>query len=81
MAEMQSRVDLASAMRFDSLSLIAGCDTTVTGNVSTIGCTTITDLSARLKLVTVIVSTTVPGGRPDTITLRRGKPGRPVPTL
>jgi len=81
MGELQSRVDLAAAMRFDSLSLIVGCDTTTTGTVRIIGCTTVTDVSARLKDVRIIVSTNVPGGRPDTIDMRRGKPSRPIPTL
>lgn len=80
MGELQSRVDLAATMRFDSLSLIAGCDTTNTGNVRIIGCTTVTDISARLKDVRIVVSTNVPGGRPDTVNMRRGKPDRPVPT-
>ena len=79
MGVLQSKVDLAATISFDSLSLITGCDTTTTGNVKIIGCVTITSSSTRLKDVMVVVKTTVPTGRPDTVRLTRAKPRQTIP--
>lgn len=79
MAKLQDKVGLVSTVAYDSLSLVAGCDTTVSGTVRVIACITVTPSSARASDVRVVVGTTVPGGRPDTILLTRGKPRRPIP--
>lgn len=79
MSIMLSRVDRASTIEYDSLLTIAGCDTTQSGVVSLIGCTTVTDVTPRLRTVRIVAWTTVAGGRPDTITFQRGKERRPVP--
>jgi len=79
MSVMVGRVDRASTVDFDSLANVAGCDTTVSGNVLIIGCTTVTSLTPRLKGIRVIVKTTTPMARPDTISFERGKERRPIP--
>lgn len=79
MSVLQSKVDLAATVPFDSLSWIATCDTTTTGLTKIVGCTTVTSQSARLASIQIIVHTTVPGGRPDTINMQRGKPRIPIP--
>jgi prepilin-type N-terminal cleavage/methylation domain-containing protein len=79
MGMMQSKVDLATTMTFDSLSLIVGCDTTTTGNVQIIGCITITAQTSRQADLMVVVRTSVPGGRPDTLLMTRSKPRLPIP--
>lgn len=79
MARLLTKMDAASTTTFDSLSTIAVCDTTVSNLVKVIGCTRVTSLSARLDSIQVIVWTTLPGTRPDTINLQRSKAGRTVP--
>ena len=79
MAELVGRVDRASTVDFDSLSTIAGCDTTLSGNIKVIGCTAVTVVSPRLRDVRVIVRSTAPNARPDTISFMRGKERRPIP--
>lgn len=79
MSSMIGHVDRASTVNFDSLSTIAGCDTTHSGVVDVISCTTVAAVTSRLAAVTVIVYSTVPGARPDTIAFQRGKERRPVP--
>jgi prepilin-type N-terminal cleavage/methylation domain-containing protein len=79
MGMLQSKVDLAATIAFDSLSLVAGCDTTITGNVQIIGCITITSQTTRMADVLVTARTSVPGGRPDTVRMQRSKPRLPIP--
>jgi Tfp pilus assembly protein PilV len=73
MAVLLSKVDLATSTAFDSLGNLVGCDTTAAGGVKVIGCTTVTSVSIRLDSLRVIVKTTLPGTRPDTIWLQRAK--------
>lgn len=79
MATLVSRVDRAATIKFDSISTIVRCDTTLSGAVRITACTSDSTISARLRQVRIIVRTTVPGARPDTITFQRGKERRPVP--
>jgi hypothetical protein len=79
MSVLLSRVDRASTVAYDSLATIANCDTTSSGVVLIIGCTTVDSLSPRLSSVRIVARTTVPDGRPDTIVMQRGKERRPVP--
>lgn len=81
MATLQSRVDLAATVAFDSLTWINGCDTTTTGTVQIIGCTAVTATTPKLSSILVTVRTNVPGGRPDTIALTRAKPRLAIPLL
>ena len=73
MATLLSQVDRATTTPFDSLTRLVGCDTTVSGGVKITGCTAVTRVSARLDSIRIIVRTTLPNTRPDTITLFRAK--------
>jgi prepilin-type N-terminal cleavage/methylation domain-containing protein len=77
MSLLLSKVDKASTVPFDSLPVIAVCDTSYSGVVQIRGCTTLQTVSVRVTQIQVIVTTSVPGARPDTITWRRSR--RPVP--
>jgi hypothetical protein len=79
MAVLLTKVDRAATTTFDSLPGIARCDTTAVGNYRVVGCTQVTALSTRLDSIQIVVRTTLPGARPDTVTMQRGKPRRPVP--
>ncbi len=79
MATLQEKVTRASNTTFDSLGTIAGCDTTLSGLYKVVGCTSVTTLSPRLDSIQIIVQTTLPGARPDTLNMQRGKERRPVP--
>jgi prepilin-type N-terminal cleavage/methylation domain-containing protein len=79
MAVLLGKVDRAATVAFDSLPGIARCDTTVSGLVKVMGCTTVTSTSARIDSIQIIVQTTLPNARPDTLTMQRGEERRPVP--
>jgi prepilin-type N-terminal cleavage/methylation domain-containing protein len=79
MAALLAEVDLVVATAFDSLPNLAGCATTISGVNSVVGCTAVTSLSPRLDSIQIIVTTSLPGARPDTINMQRGKERRPVP--
>ena len=79
MATLLAKVTQASNTNFDSLGNIVGCDTSVSGPYTVVGCTQVTTLSPRLDSVQIIVQTTLPGARPDTLNMQRGKPRVPVP--
>lgn len=73
MATLLSEVDRATMTAFDSLTHLVGCDTTVSGGVKVTGCTRVTSTSIRLDSIQIVVRTTLPNTRPDTITLLRAK--------
>lgn len=79
LATMQSKIDHITAVSYDSLSGLATCDTTQSGNASVIGCVSVTSTGLRTSDVQIVVRTTVAGGRPDTVTFTRGKTRVPVP--
>ncbi len=79
MAVLLGKVARAATLAFDSLPGIAACDTTVSSQVKIIGCTSVTSLSPRLDSILIVVRTTLPNARPDTVTMQRGKARRPVP--
>lgn len=79
MSTLLARVDRASMTPFESLSVIAGCDTVTSGTMKIMSCTRVTSISTRIDSILVAVQTTVPGTRPDTVTLRRVKNTSPVP--
>jgi len=79
MSVLQAKVAQASATMFDSLNTIVGCDTTVSGVYRVVGCTRVTALTGRLDSVQIIVKTTIPGARPDTLNMERGMQQSPVP--
>jgi hypothetical protein len=79
MSVLLAKVDQASTAAYDSLYVIAGCDTTVSGPVKIAGCISVDSLTNVLRRVRVIVTTTVPGARPDTITFQRARVRYPIP--
>jgi prepilin-type N-terminal cleavage/methylation domain-containing protein len=79
MAALLAKVDRAATTAFDSLPNLVGCDTTASGLYLVSGCTTVTNISPRLDSIQIIVTSTLPGARPDTINMQRGKERRPVP--
>ena len=79
MPVLLAKVDQASAASYDSLKVIVGCDTTVSGAVKVWGCIYVDSISNVLRRVRVIVQTSVPGARPDTITFQRGRVRYPIP--
>ena len=79
MAALLANVDVAATTPFDSLPNLVGCDTTTSGVYQVAGCTAVSSLSPRLDSIQIIVTSTLPGARPDTINMQRGKERRPVP--
>ena len=79
LSTLVGRVDRASAVPFDSLPLLAGCDTTMSGAIRVRGCTSVTPISPRVDSIRVIVSTSVPGGRADTVAFQRTRGRNPLP--
>ena len=73
MAALLSKVDLVTATAFDSLGNLVGCDTTLSSSVKVFRCIAVTSLSSRLDSVRIIVGTTLPAARPDTIWMQRAK--------
>jgi Tfp pilus assembly protein PilV len=78
-AGMLAKLDRATTVPYDSLSAIALCDTTTSGLVKVIGCTTVASTGARTTDVEIVVYTTVPGGTPDTVKFTRGKTRQQIP--
>ena len=76
---MLTHLDQATTIAYDSLYLLAACDTSISGQARIIACTTVTATSPRISSVQIVVRTNVPTGRPDTVTFDRGKIRRPVP--
>jgi hypothetical protein len=79
MSVLLAKVDQASTASYDSLNVLPGCDTTLSGVVKIRGCITVDSLSNVLRRVVVIVQTSVPGARPDTIRFQRGRVRYPIP--
>lgn len=79
MGRLLSKVDVASQVPYDSLSILVGCDTTQSNTVKVIGCYTVSSISPRTSTVTVVVKTSVPGSRIDTIILQRSRYKVPIP--
>jgi len=79
MGVLLAKVDQASTLAFDSLKRGTGCDTTATGLYRIIACGKVDTVSARLKVDSIKVWTTLPGADTVRVNLRRGKARRPVP--
>jgi len=79
MSTLLAKVDRAASSPFDSLPNLVGCDTASSGLYRVVGCTAVTILSPRLDSIQIIVASTLPSARPDTINMQRGKERRPVP--
>lgn len=79
LSALVGRVDRASSVPFDSLSLLAGCDSTMSGAIRVRSCTSVTPISPRVDSIRIIVSTSVPGGRADTVIFQRSRGRNPLP--
>ena len=79
MGQLFQRVDRAATIKFDSLSTIAKCDTTLRGLVKIIGCTGVAAVSSNQSTVTLTVRTNIPTGRADTITMTRSSARKTLP--
>lgn len=79
MSVLLSKVDQASTIAYDSLPVVAGCDSSASGLVYIRSCIAVDSLSNVLRQVRIIVSTTLPGTRPDTIAFQRGRVRYPIP--
>lgn len=79
MAAQKAAVDKASTVPFDSLTTILGADTTWSGGMVIVAKYVIDSVGATRKNVRVIVSSTVAGNRPDTLTIVRGRTRYPIP--
>lgn len=79
MGRLLSKVDIVSQASFDSLPALAGCDTTASGPVNVIACIAVTQMSPRLDSVRIVVKTTVPGTRADTVVIQRSRDRSPLP--
>ena len=79
MSVLLAKVDQASTASYDSLTVIAGCDTTVSGQITIRGCITADSLSNVVRQVRIVVQTSLPGSHPDTITFQRGRVRYPIP--
>jgi len=79
MSLLLAKVDQAGTAPFDSLAAIAGCDSTVSGRVTIRGCIFTDSLTNVVRRVRVVVSTSLPGSRPDTITFQRARVRYAIP--
>jgi len=79
MGQLFQRVDRAATIKYDSLSAIAHCDTTVRGLVNIIGCTSVAAVSSNQSTVTLTVRTNIPTGRADTIIMTRSNNRKTLP--
>jgi hypothetical protein len=79
MSALVSAIDEVTTADFDSLAGMVGCDTTLSRNIVVETCLTVTSVSPRLSDVTLVVSTNLPAGRPDTVTLRRSAGRSAIP--
>lgn len=79
MAVLLARVDRASTITFDSLRTIARCDTTTSGVVRVHACITADSITMVRRRVRVVVSTSISGSRPDTVTFERARVRYPIP--
>ncbi len=79
MAAQKAAVDKASTAPYDSLAAVLTADTTYSSTMRIIAKYVIDSVSATTKNVRVIVSSTVAGNKPDTLTLVRGRARYPVP--
>lgn len=80
MGRLLGEVDVVSVVPFDSLPAIAGCDVVPSGaQISVTACVSVQTLSPRTRSVTITVSTSIPGSRPDTVVIFRSRDRAPIP--
>lgn len=79
MGVLLSTVDRVAMTPFDSLPTLTGCDSTLSGVINVIACVNVWTPSPRRDSIRIIVRTTVPGTRPDTVIMKRSRWRAPVP--
>jgi prepilin-type N-terminal cleavage/methylation domain-containing protein len=81
-ASLIHQVNRFVAIDFDSLSTHAGCLTTTTPPTPNTVCATVTDVSAGVKRVTIVLQLTGVPATPDTVIVQRasGTSGNPFNT-
>jgi len=79
MARQIAAVDRASVVPFDSLSQLLKADTVWSGTMRVITTYSVTTVSNVRKDVYVVTKTNIPGGKPDTVIVRRGMARDPIP--
>ena len=79
MSVLLAKVDETSTIAYDSLPLIAGCDSAASGRVWIRSCTYLDSITNVRRRVRVVVRTSLPGARPDTISFERGRVRYPIP--
>lgn len=79
MAALLAKVDQASTVAYDSLTVGIRCDTTANGLYRVMGCVKVDSVSARLKVDSIKVWTALPGTDTVRLVIQRGRERRPVP--
>ena len=79
MSVLLAKVDQTSTIAYDSLPFITGCDSIASGRVWIRSCTAYDSITNVRRRVRVVVSTSLPGARPDTIAFERGRVRYPIP--
>ena len=79
MSSVQSRMDRATSVAYDSLPGLVGCDSTASGLMTVSTCVSLTVLTQVSTRIRIIAQTSLPGTRPDTITFTRAKARTGVP--
>ena len=79
MAAQLAAVDRATAVPYDSLRQLLTADTVRSGGMRVVVRFVIDSIDAVRKNVRVITSTSVPGSRPDTVLIQRGRVRLPIP--
>jgi prepilin-type N-terminal cleavage/methylation domain-containing protein len=79
MSVLLAKVDKATTVAYDSLPTLAGCDSVLSAHVWIRGCTAVDSVSNVLRRVRIVVRTSLPGARPDTVAFERGRVRYPIP--
>ncbi len=79
-AAIEQAAAWVEGLDWDSIPPSVGCDTMVTGGLVYTRCSTSSDISARLRRVTVVISPTGPTTiLPETLLIDRNKPRKRIP--
>jgi len=79
MGTLLSEVDKAAVLPFDSLPSLAGCRSFNSYTYTVTRCVSVTALSARADSIRIVVRTSIPGTRPDTVAMVRARPRTAIP--
>ncbi len=79
MAAQKAAVDKASTTAFDSLATVLTADTTYSSTMRIVATYLVDSVSATVRNVRVVTSSSVAGNKPDTITVVRGRTRYAIP--